>query len=428
VNLLYLYTVFLSIMRDSRAADLFLPARVLLRAVGPWVAGSLPALRAAAPGTPHHHALVMLLRTQSACLHRTLLADDFLDWIPPRLLCAIQHLPVVGVAATAFIASLSRPRDLRTWLAHLTDAHCSAILAIFQELRQRADERRLLVPGPSLLSLLEAVLENDGVSVLRLATPLAQLLGAPGALLGWGDAACLARLSACLLSFYERVWKEWTAHLPKTEKEKAKTGPPPLPALPRLPIALLLSVAGDERCARAIVNDHKGFLAVLVNLVTPPDASLVHLNWDFLGKVIGAADTLELVLKMYPKLMGAIANNDQIVFKRFIEFSLAILRRPDRTIAITTAFCNAMKPYLGQLSLLWKNRKKQFKDNENLIRLIEEYTKATTALEGQGVQEYLETFSKHMSGREPEANARRGGRGGVRKALSLMVETPALPG
>jgi hypothetical protein len=431
VNCLYLYSVFLAIMRDSRAVPFFRnalePCRQLLTAVVPWVASSLPAFRAASAGSPHFHALVMLLRVQSAWLHRVLLADNFLDWMPPRLLCAIQHLPVVGVAATAFIASLSRPRDLRVWLAQLTEAHCSVILAIFQELRQRADEGRLLVPGPSLLALLEAVLELNSPSVLRLATPLAQLLGSSESLLGWGDPAGLKRLSNCLLVFYKTVWAEWTAYLPKTEKEKIKIEPPPLPNLPRLPITLLLSVAGEEGCARAIVNDKDGFEPVVENLVLPPDASLIHLNWDFLAKIVCAPETLEHVLKTYPKLMATITNNDQIVLKKFIEFSLAVLRRPDRTIGITTAFCSAMKPFLGQLSLLWKNRKKTLRGNENLIRLIEDYTKATAALEGQGVQDYLETFSKHMSGGEPEANARRG-RAGVRKALSMMVETPVVPG
>jgi hypothetical protein len=328
--------------------------------------------------------------------------------MPAAVLNAIAHLPIIRVASEAFLASLgpNLTADQRSLIAQLSEAQSGVLLAIFHSLRRRAADGWLRVSSAGLIALLEAVLASQRPTIIAIAIPVVELLTRPGVALDL-NALSNHKLAVYVLKFYKAALER------KSE----------VPVLARMAIGLVTAVAASQECCIAMVRVPE-FHAVVMS-AGDADPSLVHLNWQFFAQVAQFSDSFLEILKdakMAPMFTAAIHSKDLIVIKRFLEVSIDIWKngRDD----VVEGYCRAMRggDRLPRIAILYKQRKREFKDNEGHIALIEEFTRAARDRRAPGVQEFLEDFWKHIGG--PEAQARGRGRPPVRKALSQMLESP----
>jgi hypothetical protein len=250
-------------------------------------------------------------------------------------------------------------------------------------------------------------LSSQKQAVLPLALPIVQLLSAKGVIRDL-DTASHFHLAISVLQFYNVAWRR-----------KAEN-----PTLARMGVALVTALADSQECCTVMVR-HPEFEAVLRS-ASDPDPILVHVNWQFVARVARFPEVLIEILKndkSAPILTAAIQSKDPIVLRRFLELSIEIFANGRQDVV--QAYCEAMRKAerIPRVAILYKQRKREWKDNEGMMGLIEKFAKTAMACVAPGVQLFLEDFQKHMGG---DAEVKGRGKVAVRKALSQLLETPIM--
>jgi hypothetical protein len=340
----------------------------------------------------------------SVWIQRILVTGDSFSWMAPPILDAISHLPIISVVSTAFLKFL-RQGDYRALIQNVNGPGSRFLFSIFCDLRRRAADGWLRLSGSELLNVLDAVLSSQTQAVLPLALPIVELLSAHG-VVGDLDAISHHKLAVFVLRFYNNVWSR------KTEN----------PGLAKMAVSLITAVASSQECCTAMVRAPE-FAAVLQS-ASDADPILVHVNWQFFARVARFPDVLVEILKdkaMGKELTTAIQSKDAIVLRRFLELSIEIFSKGRQDVV--EAYCLAMRTAerLPRVAILYKQRRREWKDNKGMMALIENYAKAAMARVAPGVQEFLEDFKRHMGG---DTDVRGRGKVTVRKALSQLLEEP----
>jgi hypothetical protein len=315
-------------------------------------------------------------------------------------------MPVVSVASSVFLDALGGA-DHRALVQDLTAAQSGLFLAICHDLRRRPADIWSRLTGATLLPFLEAVLASSRPDVLSVALPVVEILTSDGVVRTL-DGAFQQKLPVCVLKFYNSVW-------PHREEN---------PTVVKMAVVLLTAVANSPHCLRVMVclPDFK----TVVHSAADPDPRLVHVNWQLFAKIAHVPDVFILILKEESTAIlftEAVESKDPIVLGRFLELSTAIFSQG--RVDIVEAFSRAMTSpkRAAKVALLYKGRQTFWKDHKRIMTLIENFAKAATARVAPGVQEFLEEFERHLQ--VSDATARTRGKGTVRKALTVFLESPS---
>jgi hypothetical protein len=383
INLYYLLSVFLTITRESAGSrwyrDALNPCRQLCYEVGTFIRDHLNEVRRSDADSPFAVAMVMIFGAESIQLQALVLGLDFLNWMPPQLMCRVEHSRVILTATRALLLALSERvyEPIGDWVAQMPAHIAFFIESACGVLRRRARDQQIRVPGQSIMSLFDAVLASPRVEVGYLVLPIGRLLADADVVSNFGDPAFQQRLQASIC---------WLCMgLPQAS-----------PALYRYRMQALASLAHDEGTCFQIARN-SDFSAFLVGRLTDTDSSIIPIHWAVFRVYTAYSSVLGHLLnkkEIAVKIAQIVSCDSTAVLRRFFEWSIFVWKKHEEEVAVK--FCDVMQPVLGQLTCIVKARRLMFKDDETLVKLIEEYAIALVELEPPGAEKFIEAFSKHM--------------------------------
>jgi hypothetical protein len=268
--------------------------------------------------------------------------------------------------------------------------------SLLSRLRGHALQKRLRVAGPPLLALFEAVLVNDTDEVCALVLPIAHLVSNPEIISNFGTVSYQTRLAKAIIALCKNLLTP-------------SKDPSSLRRLYRTRMRALSLLAHDSAISNSIIKIPKFMEDLVVPSLDDKDASLLGLNWGFFlnlvkyPTVVFELLTSPVTQAVGPKLAGTVNSDNSVVLKKFFEFSINLWRTQEPKVV--ARFCDVMIPMLGRITCIIRTRRVMFKDDERLIKLVEDYVTAILDLDATGfatddakkTHTFQETFAKHMN-------------------------------
>jgi hypothetical protein len=416
INLFYLMSMFLSIMRDYDFAtfyrDALEPCRELAHKIAESEPSRLALYRKSTPGSDFYIALLMIFSSHSVQLQRIFLGLDVLKWMSPRLLTTIEHSKCIVLAARLVLTALAERiyEPLSDWAAALPQHHVYFIESACQALRRQALTSHVKVPPTSVMSLLDIMLSTTRPEVGYLVLPLSRLL-------------CNG---AIMSNFYEVFYQErltasvcWLCH-------ELHDSPP---ALYKTRIQALAILGHNEMTCFQMAKISE-FTEFIIKRLQDTESSLIALNWAFFREFTKYPRVIyEILSSPHGTTLAEISrSNCNAILKKFFEFSINLWKT--QSGSIVEKFCEVMTPLLGRVTCIVRARRTMFRDDEGLIQLVEDYGKTIVELAAPGAEKFIEAFGKHMEMSDWKEEAPRRGlkaKKDSQKRLSQLIEKEMLP-
>jgi hypothetical protein len=399
INRFYLVSTLLSIMSDCESAQWYQNAqdgcRDLAREVGEALVTHVDQLRQSEPGSDAYASLLMLFASESTQLTRMLLGPDCLKWMRPRLLMRVEHSRAIVQAARAVLIGISERvyEPLGDWAMEMPPHVISFLESACGSLRRQAVETGVRVGSLSVMSLFDAVLSTNRPLTERLVLPIARLISDRRVMAGFTDQAYQQRITASMC---------WLCGTLSSV----------VPVVYKIRMQALALFAHDEAICFSMCG-LRGFSAFVIGHLADTESSMIPVNWGFFAVYAGHTRVIQEILwSPAGAALAAIVTSDcTAVLRRFLEFSIDLWRR--QPPAIVARFCDAMMSSLGRLTAVYRTRKAMFKDDERMVRLIDEYARTLAQLEPPGAEKlidafgtYTETDMAELVGRRPGARFR----------------------
>jgi hypothetical protein len=416
INLFYLISMFLSIMRDYDFAAFYRDALELCRGLARQIAESEPSrlemYRRSTPGSDFYIAMLMIFFSDSVQLQRIFLGLDVLTWMSPRLLTTIEHSKCIVLAARLVLTGLAERvyEPLSDWAANLPQHHVYFIESACQALRQQALTSHVKVPPTSVMTLFDIMLSTTRPEVGYLVLPLSRLLCDGDIMSDFYDVFYQQRLTASV------CWLCQELHISP-------------PALYKTRIQALTILAHDEMTCFQMAKISE-FTAFIIQHLQDTESSLIALNWAFFREYTKYPRVIYEILNspLGTKLAEISRSDCNAILKKFFEFSIDLWKTQSNSIV--EKFCDVMTPLLGRVTCIVRARRTMFKDDERLIQLVEDYGKTMIELTAPGAEKFIEAFGKHMEINDWKDDASRKNsrvRKDTQKMFSQMIEKEMLP-
>jgi hypothetical protein len=406
INLFYLMSMFLSIMRDYDFAtfyrDALEPCRGLAREIAESEPSRMELYRRSTPGSDFYIGMLMIFSSNSVQLQRIFLGLDVLKWMSPRLLTTIEHSKCIVLAARLVLTGLAERvyEPLSDWAARLPQHHIYFIESACQALRQQALTSHVKVPPTSVMTLFDIMLSTTRPEVGYLVPPLSRLLCDGAIMSNFDDFGYQQRLTASVC---------WLCH-------ELHCSPP---ALYKTRIQALTILAHDEATCFQMAKISE-FTAFIIQHLQDTESSLIALNWAFFREYTKYPRVIYEILSSPPgtKLAEISRCDCNAILKKFFEFSIDVWKTQNNSII--EKFCDVMTPLLGRVTCIVRARRTMFKDDEILIQLVEDYGKTIIELAAPGAEKFIEAFGKHMEMSDWKDEAQR-------RSPRARKETPKSP-
>jgi hypothetical protein len=316
---------------------------------------------------------------------------DYLKWCSPFVLATIEHTRAVYLGADLFLLALTEgvydPLPVR--IKEFPSSTMAFLDSVLNQLREHALQNRLRVAGPPLLSLFEAVLVNDTDEAGALVLPIARLVSNPEIISNFATNSYQTRLAIAVIALCKDLLASRRLY--------------------RTRMRALSLLAHDSAISHSIIKIPKFMEDLVVPRLADQDASLLGLNWGFFlnlvkyPTVVFELLTSAVTQTVGPKLAQIVSSDNPVILKKFFEFSINLWRTQEPKVV--ARFCDVMIPMLGRITCIIRTRRVMFKDDERLIKLVEEYLTAILDLDAKGfatddatkTRSFQETFAKHMN-------------------------------